>query len=1151
MKRFLLKFATIIALSLSIVFGSALLPNTTNPLTESTYATDKKEQDDANDNSETKDNSEGNEGNSTEDASDDDSDNSDEEEKPNVCQGQAGSTSWALCSMLNVASKLVDNVYEFIDELLTVQPISTDHDSPIYKVWAKACEITNIIFVAFILVVIYSQITGFGVNNYGIKRVLPRIIVAVIMVNLSFFISSILVDISNITGAGLVDFFTDIQNNIEITEDAFRHISWGQLFDAFAGGATVGFITIQAMGGIGAAFWLLVIVLFGAVISVVTGLITIGLRQGVVLVLIMTAPFAFVAYLLPNTEKWFQKWKTILAQMLFFYPMFSFLYGSSKLAGWAIINTADRNAIFVLIGFAVQVMPLFFSISLLKMSNTVLGSVNNALNRLSSPLRNTATRWGLSHAELSRQKHLENNRIATGARLQNYLAYRQQLRELDTNDLKSTTTNRNLERAFKHRSSNKGLDENGYDTWKTRPNKSTQIAKTASLQNTITAAAQQNFTNTLSEYGDIFKGSKAKELGQAHGEAFLDIMAQQFRAENIAQGDQRFLLERYLGAAKAQTRDPYEFNRLIGGATGKLGHSGETTIMGQVIKRSSEIEERRRAEARIVMTKFGVRKSDYRGMILDKERVNDNGIEEDENGKEIEDSQYRYRDPKTGEDTSSKHREWGNYIAVHKDTNKEITKEEYNALDSEKRKEYKKIKFMNIYDDEGDVVQRVYEDDAGYMKEGLRKDIAIGDPINRRYATEIGLKLPDSEIARLKLKYPDVDWSKVNDVNKTGKLRRYHSTISGALLETKYAEHAAEFTAMLTAQLDNGYILDTTQRNIGGLQSLLKAAKSGKILQNDAPIIKDWTKILQSVNSTKRGEEFKDYFTDLGIILSRNVNGMEPKGLRRTLDEQGHLIWKEIDRNAPDITAEDLRNWIKHKLIPETAKKVFGAANRRPSQAVLDSLKPDSVEAFVDMLKVIGDMGITNLNPDTPFDDRIYGGEDILNSQSPDAMQNTIRFYQRAAKELKSKQSYNNTGSNNYNGGSNGTSSNSGNGTNSGNSTSGHRNNNNNGGTANFNRDLLNSSYDSYFTDSATATRDIEEIFSDNQFDFSAAAREVRFYFVNHDPLSRQENVAELDRIIEDIQSDLQYNQIDNTQDMVNDLYQAVADLVEHIYGNL
>ena len=531
-------------------------------------------------------------------------------------------------------------------------------------------------------------------------------------------------------------------------------------------------------------------------------------------------------------------------------------------------------------------------------------------------------------------------------------------------------------------------------------------------------------------------------------------------------------------------------------------------------------------------------------MLLDKARVNDDGFEEDENGNQIEDSQYRYRD-KDGNDTSSKHRDWNQYIGVHKKNGTEITKAQYDALSPSARSEYKKVKYMDIKDDDGDVVQRVYDDDAGYMKEMLRKDIAIGDPINRRYASEIGLKLPDSEIARLQLKYPDIDWSIVNNtVNKTGKLRRYHSTIAGALQESKYAEHAAEFTAMLTAQLDNGFVTSVGQRNIAGLDSIWKAAKTGKIILNDAVITKNWTKILNSLRSdAPEGERFEDYFPDADVLLARNVNGELLNGLRLSTDEQGHLKWRKISRNDPGITLEDKKNWIKHMMIPEVAKKLYGSLNRTPSPSALDGAKPDGINAFAEMLDVLGQLSLDNLDPtsDVPFEERLNPDVDVFSGKDPRELQRKAMSYIQEARNT--IPNYDNNG-----GGGNGGGGNGGGG---------------NGGASGFNRYLRESAYDDAYSNVPyeTVVRDVENIFKDINSDFDTVSQAIRTYFGNHSPLSNPDTYNELESVIGTIQYDQHFNNTYDTisdltnlnrdRELIDELYQEVVSIIDSAYGRL
>ena len=121
-------------LSLSIIFGSAILPDvSSSPLTESAYADPSDDNNNSGDQQDRPSDEEGNE-NGDQGQPEDTDEGDDEEEKPNVCQGQAGSVSWMLCPLLNAASGLVDSIYGLINNLLVIQPISTDHDSAIYKV---------------------------------------------------------------------------------------------------------------------------------------------------------------------------------------------------------------------------------------------------------------------------------------------------------------------------------------------------------------------------------------------------------------------------------------------------------------------------------------------------------------------------------------------------------------------------------------------------------------------------------------------------------------------------------------------------------------------------------------------------------------------------------------------------------------------------------------------------------------------------------------------------------------------------------------------------------------------------------------------------------------------------------------------------------
>ncbi len=342
------------------------------------------------------------------------------------CQDSLGSIGWLVCPTTGKIAEAVDFLYGVLENFLEINPVVAEDGQPVYEIWKYCRGVTNIVFIIFFLVVIYSQITGVGISNYGIKKALPKLIIVAILMNLSFLICSLMVDVSNIVGNGLRGVFTTVQESAAAGMDVTY--SNGDLFEALAAGTTV------TIGGTAIAFatgaiWMIIPVLLGALVSVVTGLIVIAMRQAVVILLIMVAPLAIVAYMLPNTEGLFKKWKKLMTKMLVFYPMFSVLFGAAQLAGFAIITSAD-NWFLLLLGVAVQIFPLFLSVKMMQMSGTFLGSVGDKLRGFAAKPLATNRAWADSHRELARRKNaaLENPKLPS-RRLVGFLADRKTQRE--------------------------------------------------------------------------------------------------------------------------------------------------------------------------------------------------------------------------------------------------------------------------------------------------------------------------------------------------------------------------------------------------------------------------------------------------------------------------------------------------------------------------------------------------------------------------------------------------------------------------------------------------------------------------------------------------------------------------------------------------
>ena len=411
--------------------------------------------------------------NAEEDGSEDNTNNNnnnddggDSKVNANACKDSLGEIGWLVCPTTGKIAEAADWLYDKIEDILMIEPVSTEDGSPIYEIWKYCLSLANIVFIIFLLVVIYSQITGMGVSNYGIKKALPKLIITAILVNLSFLICSLAVDLSNIIGNGLRGVFTAVQESVVASNAAgvtaenaiAAKIEYAKSYTVAAGG-----IGLAAIAGVVAvetgAIWMLIPVVLGAVVAVVTGLITIALRQAVVALLIMIAPLAIVAYILPNTEKWFKKWKDLLIKMLVFYPMFSLLFGASSLAGFAIAASA-KDGFGVLLGIAVQVFPLFFSWKLMQMSGTFLGAINAKISTLAAKPLATNRAWADSHRLNTKQKFLSSGGGYTPSlRLMQFVSNRKVAREAETDEKAALVKERGL--AYRARKNYKNGDVYG------------------------------------------------------------------------------------------------------------------------------------------------------------------------------------------------------------------------------------------------------------------------------------------------------------------------------------------------------------------------------------------------------------------------------------------------------------------------------------------------------------------------------------------------------------------------------------------------------------------------------------------------------------------------------------------------------------------
>ncbi len=283
---------------------------------------------------------------------------------------------WLVCPVISFLATIADNAFEFLsDSFLRVDLGVYSTTSGTFQAWSIMRGFANVAFVIVFLFIIFSQLTGAGVSNYGIKKMLPRLIIAAILVNISFYICQLAVDLSNILGTSIKSVFDAIGGGISGAEYNPSNDS----------GNWVGIAaTVLALGAGAWALGMAVLlpVLVGAVIALVMIFLILITRQMLIVLLIAIAPLAFVAYLLPNTEQWFDKWRKVFFALLLLFPIVGVLFGAAGLASTILKEVYEDSGDIVgqIVAAGVLVLPLFLLPSLLKGSLKATGQLGAKLS---------------------------------------------------------------------------------------------------------------------------------------------------------------------------------------------------------------------------------------------------------------------------------------------------------------------------------------------------------------------------------------------------------------------------------------------------------------------------------------------------------------------------------------------------------------------------------------------------------------------------------------------------------------------------------------------------------------------------------------------------------------------------------------------------
>lgn len=351
---------------------------------------------------------------------------------------------YIICPVMRFMAGAADAMFNTMQRLLHISPL--DRQEPAgqgaFRAWSALRDIANVIFIVGLLVAIISQITGYGITNYGLKKFIPKLIVAAILVNISFYLCLLLLDISNVLGDSLHTLLLGLNQSLPNGGSFITADMGGQNVASAEGGAVTWTVMIGA-GLVGAGAVLAVVLMFVPILTaVLLALVTVVLllitRHAMIIILTVLAPVAIVLYMLPNLRKWFSKWRSFYLTLLMMYPVIAVIFGLSTIAANVVLQTgsAANSSSLRLFALAIQAIPLFVTPIILKLGGQALGTAARAIknNGLMKGTRSKADSFQQTLGKQRKLRALKGGRGPVSA-LHRYQARKDAVRSIRKGEL--------------------------------------------------------------------------------------------------------------------------------------------------------------------------------------------------------------------------------------------------------------------------------------------------------------------------------------------------------------------------------------------------------------------------------------------------------------------------------------------------------------------------------------------------------------------------------------------------------------------------------------------------------------------------------------------------------------------------------------------
>jgi hypothetical protein len=247
-----------------------------------------------------------------------------------------GAFNWLVCPVISLTAKAGQVLDNFITSTLDVDVKyifdGTDQKGTApygyYTAWNSFRVIADVVLVIAGLVMVASQALGFEIlDAYTIRRTLPRLMVAIIGISLSWPLMRFAVQLFDTIGFDV------------------RGLIYGP-FQHFNAHYSLSASILTDIGAVGAILLLgpaSLTIILSLLITIFIGFVALVIRQVALILLIILAPVAIACYVLPNTQRGWKLWHENFFGLLLAFPLISGAIAAGHVFAVVAISTGTTS----------------------------------------------------------------------------------------------------------------------------------------------------------------------------------------------------------------------------------------------------------------------------------------------------------------------------------------------------------------------------------------------------------------------------------------------------------------------------------------------------------------------------------------------------------------------------------------------------------------------------------------------------------------------------------------------------------------------------------------------------------------------------------------------------------------------------------------